>query len=243
MTEIEKAKATVLQNALGICALGELELYQRLEKIYWLGFKASYDREQHVLYATGQELHGLWLHDRGEMIKAIEEVSTARQEHEEFKRQVEDMVSKITGLAHEGDVLSGLSATIDNLAGKTISELQEEVDDLCEDTAQAEAACARLHNLINSPIVDTFMKAVPLEAAHQNLRWGTEHDAGKNSLDWFWTLGYLSQRIVENVKHGNIDKALHHCITSAAMLLNWHRHLQNDPICTMRPGIETPSDA
>lgn len=41
MSEIDKAKVAVLQNALGICALSEPELYERLEKIYWLGFKAG----------------------------------------------------------------------------------------------------------------------------------------------------------------------------------------------------------
>ena len=41
MSEIDKAKLAVLQNALGINALSEPELYERLEKIYWLGFKSG----------------------------------------------------------------------------------------------------------------------------------------------------------------------------------------------------------
>lgn len=43
LNEIQKAKIAVLQNALGICALPESELYERLEKIYWLGFKAGHE--------------------------------------------------------------------------------------------------------------------------------------------------------------------------------------------------------
>lgn len=43
LNEIQKAKVAVLQNALGICALPEPELYERLEKIYWLGFKAGHE--------------------------------------------------------------------------------------------------------------------------------------------------------------------------------------------------------
>ncbi len=41
LNEIQKAKLVVLQNAFGICSLSEAELYQALEKIYWLGFKAG----------------------------------------------------------------------------------------------------------------------------------------------------------------------------------------------------------
>lgn len=48
MSEIDKAKFAVLQNAFGINALREPELYERLEKIYWLGFKAGSE------FSTGQ---------------------------------------------------------------------------------------------------------------------------------------------------------------------------------------------
>lgn len=46
MSEIDKAKLTVLENALGIKALDEPELYERLEKIYWLGFKAGHEMNE-----------------------------------------------------------------------------------------------------------------------------------------------------------------------------------------------------
>jgi hypothetical protein len=41
LNEIQKAKIAVLEIALGICALEESELYERLEKLYWMGFKAG----------------------------------------------------------------------------------------------------------------------------------------------------------------------------------------------------------
>jgi hypothetical protein len=41
LTEIQKGKLAVMQQALGLCALPEGEFYQALEKLYWLGFKAG----------------------------------------------------------------------------------------------------------------------------------------------------------------------------------------------------------
>jgi hypothetical protein len=44
LSEIQKAKVAVIQNACGICSLPEPEFYEALEKIYWLGFKAGHDK-------------------------------------------------------------------------------------------------------------------------------------------------------------------------------------------------------
>lgn len=40
-SDVEEAKKAVLEAAFGICALPELELLQRLESIYWKGWKAG----------------------------------------------------------------------------------------------------------------------------------------------------------------------------------------------------------
>lgn len=50
---------------------------------------------------------------------------------------------------------------------------------------------AELEALINTPQTADFFQAVRLEAAHQQERWGTAHDQGKEPNDWFWLLGYL----------------------------------------------------
>jgi hypothetical protein len=42
-----------------------------------------------------------------------------------------------------------------------------------------------LESLLNTPEIEDFDKAVPLEAAHQVLRWSSEHDQGKQPEDWF----------------------------------------------------------
>lgn len=83
----------------------------------------------------------------------------------------------------------------------------------------------RLRALLNTPETEDFMKAVPLEAAHQIERWGADHDAAKSAWDWFWTCGYLSQKAAHSMLAGDVEKARHHTITTAALMLNWHRRL------------------
>jgi hypothetical protein len=96
----------------------------------------------------------------------------------------------------------------------------------------AEADCQRLRELaekltekleemsrtVTSPEVQEFVKGVELEASHQRLRWPAEHDAGKTDADWFWLVGYLVGKALHQP-----EKRLHHQITAAAALANWHR--------------------
>lgn len=95
----------------------------------------------------------------------------------------------------------------------------------------------RLHNLINTPHTDVFVDAVRLEAAHQQERWGTSHDEGKAPADWFWLLGYLGGKALAAFVKGDVQKGRHHIISSAAALLNWHRHATGE-MTAMRPGID-----
>jgi len=98
------------------------------------------------------------------------------------------------------------------------------------------ARADKLEALLNTPELKDFIKAVPLEAVHQRERWGVEHDAGKEPEDWFWLLGYLAGKALAAVKAGDKEKALHHTISSAAALANWHAAIlgKNNE---MRPGI------
>ncbi len=82
----------------------------------------------------------------------------------------------------------------------------------------------RLKKLIWTPHTEEFLEAVRLEAAHQRDRWGDEHDGMKDDPDWFWTLGWLSGKAVHA---SDQEKRLHHLVTNAALLLNWHRFAQN----------------
>jgi len=90
---------------------------------------------------------------------------------------------------------------------------------------------------INSPETENWMAGVPLEAAHQVERWGAAHDAGKTAWDWFWLIGYLAQKAATAQASGDLFKAKHHTISTAAALLNWHRQLTGENTA-MRPGID-----
>lgn len=95
---------------------------------------------------------------------------------------------------------------------------------------------AAAYDRINTPEVDDFLSAVRNEALHQRERWPSAHDSGKTDADWFWLVGYLVGKALHDVK----GKQLHHVITAAAALLNWHASLTGN-FNAMRPGIEEPS--
>lgn len=82
-----------------------------------------------------------------------------------------------------------------------------------------------LFALLNTPEIEDFDKAVPLETAHQVLRWGVQHDDGKAPEDWFWVVGYLAGKALRAHLLGDLAKAKHHCISTAAVLRNWHAHI------------------
>lgn len=76
-----------------------------------------------------------------------------------------------------------------------------------------------LYNRVNTPLVDDFFDAVKNEAAHQELRWGGEHDEKKADVDWFWLIGYLAGKALHDVR----GKQKHHIITTAAACYNWFK--------------------
>lgn len=91
-------------------------------------------------------------------------------------------------------------------------------------TALAET-CAerdRLAALLNTPRTADFLESVQLETAHQIERWGAAHDRGKSAENWYWLVGFLSGKALRAVIEGDREKALHHTISSAAALANWH---------------------
>ena len=91
-----------------------------------------------------------------------------------------------------------------------------------EDCAAIRDEAARLTALINTPEIIDFVKAVQIEAVHQRERWDPDHDAQKQDEDWFWTLGYLAGKALQAQRSGDREKHLHHLISSAALLCNWH---------------------
>lgn len=101
----------------------------------------------------------------------------------------------------------------------------------------AEQEVERLSGLLNTPQLHDFSSAVMLEAAHQRERWGSSHDAGKEPSDWFWLVGYLAGKALNANTSGNTEKALHHTISTAAALANWHAAISGAHT-EMRPGID-----
>jgi hypothetical protein len=93
--------------------------------------------------------------------------------------------------------------------------------------------------LLNTPELHNFTEAVTLEALHQRERWGTKTDAGKTPADWLWLVGFLAGKTLHAQTGGNTDKALHHTISTAAALANWHAAITGAHT-GMRPGIEAP---
>jgi len=84
------------------------------------------------------------------------------------------------------------------------------------------AEARRLDALVNSPSTSNFLESVRTEIAHQIERWSTAHDRGKAPADWFWLVGYLAGKALAAHVNGDSEKALHHTISTAAALANWH---------------------
>lgn len=138
------------------------------------------------------------------------------------------------GLVHDGEITGSGGVEFENgpvqcvkdcpvcaSSGQKLTGLQAEID--------------RLNAIINTPHADEFLKAVSTEAEHQRQRWGSEHDAGKAPADWFWLVGYLAGKALHAHAAGNVAKAEHHIITTAAACANWHRSIFGKT--DMRPGI------
>lgn len=102
---------------------------------------------------------------------------------------------------------------------------------------EQEKEIAALEAKLNTPELYEFARAVTSEAQHQRHRWGADHDSGKQPEDWFWLLGYLGGKALAAHKAANTDKALHHTISSAAALANWHAAIMGANT-EMRPGID-----
>jgi len=119
-----------------------------------------------------------------------------------------------------------LVARLQRCADFTTCEAERE---LCQAAADE---LSRLDKLLNTPHTAEFLKAVHLEAMHQRERWAAEHDAGKTDADWFWLVGYLAGKALHKP-----EKQVHHIITTAAALLNWHAAVTGADT-RMRPGID-----
>jgi len=125
---------------------------------------------------------------------------------------------------------------------KGVSDMRAELIAAEASLAASQERVAELEALIDTPMTNDWFEAVRVEAAHQIERWGTDHDAGKTPLDWFWLIGFLSQKAATSQIACDPFKAMHHTISTGAALLNWHRSLTGENN-RMRPGVEDPDSA
>ncbi len=107
-----------------------------------------------------------------------------------------------------------------------------------ERLAELEAMAAR----VNAPEVNDFLEGARLEAEHQRQRWGTDGDTGKSPEDWLWLVAFLATKATQAARYNDRDKYLHHIVTSAAVLLNWHRHATGEDT-RFNPGAPDPEAA
>lgn len=126
-------------------------------------------------------------------------------------------------------------------AYKKIEELEELNQRYVEQFEPMREEITRLRIAINTPETEDFLKGMPLEAAHQIERWGSDHDRNKSTFDWVFLIGHLTTRAagyydISEMDEKFLKKAKHHCITAAAALLNWHRYM-SDEQKNFLPGI------
>jgi hypothetical protein len=134
-----------------------------------------------------------------------------------------------------------------------MSNVLPEVTDNMDAAAQE---LERLRALLNVPEMLNFLDGVNREAAHQGESWRSSHDGSKTPADWYWLVGNLAgkalghaheldhlQRSIPNPSPATEDilarhreKAVHHVITCAAALANWHTHMLG--FTGMRPGSD-----
>lgn len=107
-------------------------------------------------------------------------------------------------------------------------ELTDQQISLAEQLAITTEERDALSALVNSPQTAEFLSAVQAEGAHQVQRYGEARDRSKSATAWFHLLAYLSGKACRAAIEGDKEKALHHCISSAAMLGEWFKAIQAD---------------
>lgn len=83
-----------------------------------------------------------------------------------------------------------------------------------------QAEIDRLTAVINRPHIGMWTDEVVLEAAHQRERWQGD-DATKTPEQWFWLVGYLAGKALAASRGGDMKKARHHTVSTAAVLAHW----------------------
>ena len=106
-----------------------------------------------------------------------------------------------------------------------LASLRSENAELRRQLEECRQNLAEAMKLWDGPETEDFLEAVRKEAAFQVAKWGVSHDRAKQPEDFVFLVGYLGGKASQSQKDGNLEKAKHHTISSAAVLFNWHQRL------------------
>lgn len=186
--------------------------------------------------------HELFLTAHRDNMKGATLLAEAVRERDEAKRAADydhDLVSRlqesIAALTSERDAIK-TDPNRPTINTVTEAELKEQLaasdrafnDECARHTAALSKIAAleerekTLVEIIDSPKTKDFLEAVKIEVAHQKKRWGPDHDRQKTPDDWLWALAFLATKATQAARYGDTEKYLHHIVTSAALLANWH---------------------
>lgn len=119
-------------------------------------------------------------------------------------------------------------AAVQQSLSSVMQEAEACITMLADDRVQLLAHIAALEGFINSPQTVDFLEAVKSETAHQRQRWGEAHDRSKSAENWYWLVGWLAGKALRAHIDGDVDKAKHHTISTAAALRQWHAFMGSD---------------
>lgn len=159
---------------------------------------------------------------RDESTQSTDEIDRLRMENEALKGQLHEEIAANLAFRKKGGALAD-------------EDMPTFCDRLIAERKQFHAETEDLKALVNAPEVEAFLRGCHIEAVHQVERWGTAHDRAKRPADWFWLVGYLAGKALHAAAAGDIEKAKHHTISTAAALYNWHCAISGTDV-RMCPG-------
>lgn len=174
---------------------------------------------------------------RLDLTAALQRAETAEQKGRDYGKHIVELLAQIVDAKHETEnvrvafetacafVLNNPKEVVLIGRGET-DRMRVALKPLVAKMETAERALAEARKQMNTPELHDFATGVVSEAQHQRARFGSGHDAGKEPQDWFWLLGYLAGKALKAHASGDTEKALHHTISSAAILANWHAHIK-----------------
>lgn len=110
----------------------------------------------------------------------------------------------------------------------TVTSQKKRIAELEDQLTRKAVEADNLRDVLNTPLFDDFTQAVSREAVHQIQRWGRAHDRSKSAENWYWLVGYLAGKALRAAIKGDIEKAKHHTISTAAALMQWHAAIAAD---------------